>query len=169
MFLAVHASAGILISQAATHPAWAFFGALGSHYLLDIIPHGDEGIGWWIHDRPQRICWVGFLDLSVVLLSVALFLFFRPTLGTSSLYWALIGTLLPDFLSEANHQARQPKALWHRFARIVAAIPFVVNVLEKHSHFHHSLHHLIKRHLPWRAGLGIQIIMAWIFFYLVLM
>ncbi len=169
MFLTVHASAALLIGQTMHQPVWSFFCALGSHYLLDIIPHGDEGIGWWIHGRPKRIWWIGLVDLSVVFLLVIMFLHFRSTANVWPFVWALIGALLPDFLSETNYQIRQARAPLHRFAHMINKIPFFDRFLYIHNYFHHRLHWLIKRHLPWRPGLFFQFLLAGAFFGLALL
>ena len=41
MFLSVHTITGALIGERIADPFWAFGLALLSHFVLDMIPHGD--------------------------------------------------------------------------------------------------------------------------------
>jgi hypothetical protein len=42
MLMAVHGAVGALIGENVTNPLLAFGLAFGSHFLLDVIPHGDH-------------------------------------------------------------------------------------------------------------------------------
>ena len=44
MFLTVHATAAVLITQKISNPLLAFIIGFISHYILDAIPHGDDKI-----------------------------------------------------------------------------------------------------------------------------
>ena len=44
MFLATHSVAGAIIGRASPNPLVAFIGGFISHFLLDMIPHGDANI-----------------------------------------------------------------------------------------------------------------------------
>ena len=45
MFLSNHAAVGALLAVHTDNPASAFVLGYFSHYLLDMIPHGDEKVG----------------------------------------------------------------------------------------------------------------------------
>ena len=42
MYSPIHATTGLLLATAIPNPALAFLAGVGSHYILDAIPHGDE-------------------------------------------------------------------------------------------------------------------------------
>ncbi len=44
MFLATHATVGAMIGRACPNPLLAFILAFASHFLLDMIPHGDSHV-----------------------------------------------------------------------------------------------------------------------------
>ena len=46
MTLTTHAAAGIVVAYWTGDPMLGFFAAILSHFILDMIPHGDEFIYW---------------------------------------------------------------------------------------------------------------------------
>ncbi len=99
MFLTVHSVAGIAIGQAIANPAGAFFAGFISHYILDIIPHGDETcldvkkIGF------AKFLKVALADNFLMVLNVILLFVLAPNLTiTYPIAFAFLGAVLPDYL-----------------------------------------------------------------------
>jgi len=99
MFVTIHSTASVLISQYAPNPLWAFLIGLASHYIIDAIPHGDDNI---------TIKNIGFakyikivlIDNFILIVNLSLLLILKPGLDMSIiLLAALIGAVLPDWLS----------------------------------------------------------------------
>ena len=80
---------------------------IASHLVLDAIPHGDAGIGHWVHSSPnhvtkiQRLLPMVFLDQ--ILGAVVFFLLLSSPLLASTSFWTLFagafGSILPDYLT----------------------------------------------------------------------
>jgi hypothetical protein len=98
MFLASSISGG---------PVSAFCLGIASHLALDAIPHGDAGIGHWIHSsqnhvtKLQRLLPMVFLD-QILGAGVFFLLLSSPHLTHTS-FWTLFagafGSILPDYLT----------------------------------------------------------------------
>ena len=103
MFLTVHASAGIIIGQQTGNIWLAFLAGLISHFLLDILPHGDQGL---IKDRYnitveeiKLIRKLGITDtFNTGLLVVIIYLFGLITSPVTVLF-AVAGSVLPDYIN----------------------------------------------------------------------
>lgn len=159
MFLTVHAAAGLVIGQAVRQPAWAFSLSLLSHYFLDLIPHGDEGLGRWLYDRPKRLWVIGFIDL--ILAGLVCVFFIQKVEGQNlvPLISGVAGGILPDFLSELHHQSHHYLAPLHRRLQIFRR-PLFSHLLAGQQGLHHRLHWLIVWNLPWRVGVAFQFVLA---------
>ncbi|MFA6428242.1 MAG: hypothetical protein WCW02_01720 [Candidatus Buchananbacteria bacterium] len=101
MLLTVHATAALAISQYVANPALAFIFGLGSHFLLDFIPHGDKDLNRWLADEKQRTAKLIYLTLIDVLVFTNLLglitqqkSFHHPWSALA----AIFASLLPDFL-----------------------------------------------------------------------
>jgi hypothetical protein len=98
MFLASSISGG---------PVSALCLGIASHLALDAIPHGDAGIGHWIHSsqnhvtKLQRLLPMVFLD-QILGAGVFFLLLSSPHLTHTS-FWTLFagafGSILPDYLT----------------------------------------------------------------------
>ena len=98
MFLASSISGG---------PATALCLGVASHLALDAIPHGDAGIGHWIHSSPnhvtklQRLLPMVFADQ--ILGAGVFFLLLSSPFLASTPFWTLFagafGSILPDYLT----------------------------------------------------------------------
>jgi len=85
----------------------AFCLGVASHLALDAIPHGDAGIGHWVHSSPnhvtklQRLLPMVFVDQ--ILGAGVFFLLLSSPLLTSTSFWTLFagafGSILPDYLT----------------------------------------------------------------------
>ena len=98
MFLASSISGG---------PVSALCLGITSHLILDAIPHGDAGIGYWVHSSPnhvtklQRLLPMVFVD-QILGAGVFVLLLSSPLLASTS-FWTLFagafGSILPDYIT----------------------------------------------------------------------
>ena len=114
MFLTVHATAAVLITQKISNPLLAFIIGFVSHYILDALPNGDDKIfeRWQGKKQLQVIAAVAGIDFALSLIWLnflqqqGLILF---PLATAA---AVIGSMLPDFLNGAFLLTNHPSLRW---------------------------------------------------------
>ncbi|RJQ34150.1 hypothetical protein C4566_02380 [Candidatus Parcubacteria bacterium] len=99
MFITPHTSAAIWISTKVTDPVLAFAFGLISHFILDIIPHGDEDIG--SHKKTKRGRFIYMMKVATVdvILSVVLVYFYitrHQDYNRPAMAGAIVGAWLPD-------------------------------------------------------------------------
>lgn len=104
MFLTVHSAAGIIIGQSTSNIGLAFLAGFISHFLLDIIPHGDQDLGGGrnrknLNGLKKILLILGISDLVVMtILFGSLYLS-----GLLILSWTILagifGAILPDFIN----------------------------------------------------------------------
>lgn len=138
MFLIVHATTGALAGTVVGQP---FFGSaapiigaaagIASHFVLDMIPHGDEAIGRIFnhHRHAKGLIALALFDGVSALCVVGILAVTGQYIYLLSALCGAIGGLLPDFLagiSELNH-----KKLWPKF-------------LKFHEKNHERLHYELK-------------------------
>src|SRR4030042_5795292 len=112
MFLTVHGAIGIIIGQRIPNPLLAFIVGFISHYIFDIIPHGDSRApDKW--KNPIHIAFAALIDLIVLII-------FILCLGVNTiiLNWntalALLGSLIPDFLQGFYFLTNKKKLIRHQ-------------------------------------------------------
>ena len=139
MFLTVHASVGALLGDKLGNEVLAFGAGFASHFVFDIIPHGDEKIGeiFLKSKRHWPLALLFVIDFAVAVTLVAgmglLGVFNNPI---SALSGALAATL-PDILSGFSEITK--KFLWPGFCR-----------------FHRRNHQLLNSPVSVIAGAVIQ-------------
>ena len=89
---------------------------VASHLALDAIPHGDAGIGHWVHSSPnhvtklQRLLPMVFVDQ--ILGAGVFFLLLSSPLLASTSFWTLFagafGSVLPDYLTGIRDLLTKP-------------------------------------------------------------
>jgi hypothetical protein len=144
MFITVHAAVAIAATQTMGSPALAGLIGLASHFVLDIIPHGDDVVydrcqdnGWsrlkygLVFGLPDIVAWIGL----IVWVTLS-----GTTTSTVVVIAAAIGAALPDFLW--GLAALFPHNSW------LAAFD------QLHSRTHHLLGRCLVR--PW-IGYGVQL------------
>lgn len=106
MFITVHAVAATIIGKSIPNPLLAFLIGVLSHFILDIIPHGDSQMGkkFWsqrlkfLQDKGElkMMAVYGSID-SIVLAFFLMFLFknFEFT-RADNVIWAMVGSIIPD-------------------------------------------------------------------------
>lgn len=145
MFLTVHAATGIIIGQYVPNPLFAFIIGFVSHYIFDIIPHGDSKAPEK-YKNPIHIAFAGIIDL-VVLSLFLIFLFFNQVeLLRLNILLAVLGSMLPDILQAFYFVYRK-------------------KIFKKLQIFHNFWHDLIshKYAFPLWLGLSFQLLLLIIF------
>lgn len=101
MFLTSHTAAAIFIATKTQNPILGFILGLISHFILDIVPHGEGGLFTANQSHKQKLfslaklAAVDFL-LSIILLISTLY-FLKP--DNNFIFIATVsGAILPDFL-----------------------------------------------------------------------
>lgn len=101
MFLTSHTAAAILIATKTQNPFLGFILGLLSHFILDIVPHGEGGLFAGNKSHKQKLLSLARLAsfdflLSVILLISTLY-FLKP--NNNFVFIATVsGAVLPDFL-----------------------------------------------------------------------
>lgn len=142
MFLTIHGAAGAIIGLQTNNIWLAFFLGWISHYLLDMIPHGDEkmiadhhNVSW---QEIKKIARIGSIDgLTMLFLLGGLLYSGRRPLDLAVLA-GVGGGVLPDFLN-AFYQLLKFK--W----------------LKRHYDFHLKIHGVLDRFVvSFKTGLAVQ-------------
>jgi hypothetical protein len=142
MFLASSISGG---------PVSALCLGVASHLVLDAIPHGDSGIGHWVHSsanhvtKLQRLLPIVFVDQ--ILAAGVFFLLLSSPLLASTAFWTLFagafGSILPDYLTGFRDLLPKPPR-W----------------LESIHRFHEKCHYRGHDPLSIRSGLVFQTLLT---------
>ena len=124
---------------------------VASHLALDAIPHGDAGIGHWVHSSPnhvtklQRLLPMVFVDQ--ILAAGVFFLLLSSPLLASAAFWTLFagafGSILPDYLTGFRDLLPKPPR-W----------------LESIHRFHEKCHYRGHDPLSIRGGLVFQTLLT---------
>jgi hypothetical protein len=163
-----HAVIGIYLVQITPNPWVGGMFSLGSHYLLDLIPHGDEGLGSWIKDKPNRIFLVESIDFFILGLSVWLLMIFSHNISWSTVIIGIVASTLPDFLSEFYSESKNQLAPLYPLAKHLAKFKPIYRLLGWHYRCHHFLHQLLNRPISWWFGFGYQLAITGLFIRLLI-
>ena len=127
MFSPVHLAVGMGLARCVPGGEIpVFFAAVLSHFALDAIPHGDSGIGHWIHSAPDRKTKLSrLLPLSIadqiVALIVFLILLRSPAFHAVPLPLLLagaIGSMAPDYLTGFRDLLPRPPTWLEKLHRL---------------------------------------------------
>lgn len=108
MFSPVHIVTGMALAKVIPGgEVPVFLAAVLSHLALDAIPHGDTGIGHWVHSSPDRKTKLSrLLPMSIadqiITLIVFLILLRSPAFASvplPTLMVAALGSILPDYVT----------------------------------------------------------------------
>jgi hypothetical protein len=153
MFLTVHALAGTLIGQAANQP-WLGFGlGIVSHFLLDLIPHGDEHL---IKDKNLvtkkeigKMVLLAAVDGLIMLILLFTLIKIRIISLTLTILAGIIGSIIPDFFNGILILLDQKY-----FKKAIA--------------FHYNLHFLTGKSVSLKVGLLIQAVFILSFIFILI-
>lgn len=129
-------------------PVSAFLVGVGSHYLLDAVPHGDTNFGQWLtggHAK-RRIAVVESLDLGLAAIVVLGLLLNHPEQWWVKLVAGAVGGIVPDLLWGLRF------VLDSRHIRI----PLVTSFLHHHDRWHTWGHAKHPYDLPFAVGIILQ-------------
>lgn len=162
MFLSTHALAGIIISQHVHSVPLGFGLALLSHYVLDMIPHGDERLGSWVKEKFLRrfaltfLTDVGFLALFVITVHVT-----GDWPSPNVALAAIAGAVLPDLIWAAYDGYRM-LLIKHfpRATKIIQDVTRLESFFNHHERLHRWFHAFIEKRLTFKVGLAVQAVLA---------
>lgn len=171
MLLSTHVLAGIVISQHAPNPFWAFLISLVSHYILDIIPHGDQNIIEWIKRGPKKPRMFLFLATDLSLLFIFLVTVYLKTQlpAPKILLAAIVGSSLPDLLY-FGHEYFYKKYLYHKktLRNILRKYLQFERILDHNYKLHDFLHELLHVNVSLKFGALIQLVIIILLLYICL-
>lgn len=152
MYSPVHATAGLLIAQFMPNPVAAFLAGVGSHYLLDAIPHGDTGVGDWLRGghAKRRIVTVETVDLGLAAIVTLALVAGHPSSWWLKLVAGAIGGIVPDLLWGARFVLDSANI----------KIPGLTRFLHWHDRWHSWGHARHPYDIPFVAGLVVQFVMV---------
>lgn len=156
MFITAHSSVAIFLGLQVGNPVLAFVLGMVSHFVFDIIPHGDRGMVKTRINPERRLPEVAdvyekrkFLLIAAVdnVLAVGMLLWLSRMLPIASapVLFAVVGAALPDALQGVTAFTR------FRF-------------LDAYTRMHHRIHFLLPRDISLAQGLVLQ--MATVVFFL---
>lgn len=101
MFLTSHTAAAILIATKIQNPFFGFILGLLSHFILDIVPHGEGGLFAGNQSHRQKLLSLAKLaavDFLVALILLVSTLYFLKPNNNFIFIATVSGAVLPDFL-----------------------------------------------------------------------
>ena len=145
MVVSVHTLAGAMLSELPFHAVIIFFISFFSHFLIDMIPHGDEHVfkGCPREMRLKSIKKFITLDLTVSFTLILFCFIYYPSSQYIYLFAGIFGNLLPDLL-------------------VVLHEIYKFKFLEKFHRLHTYFHDFIK--FQPKFGLFLQLIIFLILF-----
>lgn len=145
MFLTAHTTAALSLS---TLPIanWLLFPlAFISHYIVDIIPHGDEHLIPTTFTRKQtiiRMITIALIDAVGIAVIIALFIKYQTNIETISLSritGAVALACLPDGLQFIEYITKGR-----------------IRIIHLHQTIHTTIHNILQKHIPFKYGIVVQ-------------
>lgn len=144
MFITPHTSVALWISTKTTNPILAFGLSLISHFILDIIPHGDEGMGE--HKETEKARRVYLRKVAVVDVTLSTFLIYYYVASHQEFNpWLLTAVILGAWL---------PDIMW------ITIETFKIRFMYWYIRFHTWVHRIIDYHYPLHYGVPFQILVT---------
>lgn len=141
MFLTVHGTAGIALGTFTGNPILAFIMGVVSHFILDIVPHGDQFVDRWSRKgtRIQRLAFIFITEFSIALIFI--FTMFNELIFANPyvLLAGMAGGMAPDFA--AGFTTVFKSKLWNWYYQ-----------------FHHHNHELLQKTISFKYGISLQLI-----------
>lgn len=149
MFLTPHSSLAILIASGVSQPWLVFLLSLGSHYLLDMVPHGDEKLDPATKkERLNMIVRYLLVDI-IILIIYTFFILTKTTIQPSLIFIAIMGAILPDVLWGLYDVTQWKWLAWAKY-------------------LNHKLHNPLNIRLGMKWGLLLQLAFLIIFTMLII-
>jgi len=140
MYLTVHAAAGAAVGQFMPNVWAAFAAGFVSHFILDMIPHGDENIQHWkfFRTKLRRTIAAALIDFAVLLATFCYWLTTNTVEQIPGIMYGAAGSILPDALWGLHELTGSPLLKWYRA-------------------LHSATHRVIAKKLTILQGFAIQI------------
>ncbi len=138
MYLTIHAALGAVIGQSVGNPLAGFIGGAASHYLIDMLPHGDterSGLRW----TTKRILLVGIIDATIVCVGIILLSRAGYAMLHAPALAGILGGVVPDWLQLPYYYSNKKYFGWY---------------IRIHNFFHNAVSRRFD--FPWRVGLALQ-------------
>ena len=156
MTLSSHAAIGMVVATATRNPLLGFFGAAISHYLADMVPHGDEFLYLRHKYRGSDLLsiLVSACDLFVLVVMLLAVLNSRQQHDPLLIIAGTIGGIMPDLLMliQRDHKPK-PGSSWNPLAWLQNGTWWLIG---KHYAFHKACHDLIRTPIGFRTGVLYQ-------------
>ena len=161
MFITVHAATAVIIGKQVNSSIVGFLLGVASHFILDMIPHGDEQLGTTFFGNKIKLlkergelklmAMYGSID-SIFLAFLLLFLFKNfEFVNKDAVIWTIIGALIPD-ANAALYKLTEWK-IFKGFQKI-------------HTTIHSLIVKKFKADMPLKYGVAMQVcflaILIWI-------
>jgi hypothetical protein len=115
MTLTTHATIGAVIGKATGNPLLAFVFGILSHYLVDIIPHGDTGLSDNFRikkkNRKRAVAYT-MVDACVCIFFILMIANTKDIASMQTFTWGIAGAILPDFLVGLYELTKSPLLAW---------------------------------------------------------
>jgi hypothetical protein len=146
MLLSVHATVGAIIGENVNTPLLAFILAFISHFILDVIPHGDAVlIKAYRNDfKNKGVLYLIIFDVISTIILLFLLFFFHKINYSLTVFWGIIGGVLPD---------------------IMVAVYEITKKLFRRTHKVHTWTH---ERINWTISLKLGLLVQLIIIYLIL-
>jgi len=136
MLLSVHATVGAIIGDNVNTSLLAFVLAFISHFILDIIPHGDAKIikAYRNDFKNKGFLYLIIFDLISTIILLALLFYSHKISFSQTVFWGIIGGILPDLMVASHEISEKFFRRWHKIHswthdRINWAIPLQLGVI----------------------------------------
>lgn len=172
MLLTPHAAAGIAISQHVHNPLAVLGLSILSHFVLDLVPHGDQKIFGGNNNEPYRwkpILTVEIIDIAILIAIVAWMAGQPLNTSTYLMTFGVLGGVLPDLLS-SFFPVLHARMSWLWLVRWIYRLtkPTGLRYFARgHNWLHNVFHHrLIHRDITFGQGLVLQTVAVVVFLLL---
>ncbi|MFA6255016.1 MAG: hypothetical protein WC675_03205 [Patescibacteria group bacterium] len=146
MFLTVHATLGTIIGEYTGNIGLAFAAGFVSHFILDMIPHGDQDLMTREKSNLAKqdlvlTAKIASADGLVMIIFLAILYWQHIIPLTLPVLAGIIGSIAPDFINGFYLLTKHP---W----------------LKKYSYYHFALHDFIKIRLSITTGFICQLLIV---------
>lgn len=160
MTLTTHAIASVVIARYLPWPLLAFVVSMFVHYLMDIIPHGDEFLyARYVKNKRDRLPMiVATIDVLAMLILLCMFYIVDQSLPWYLVFSAALGGIMPDLLINLYTQLKG--RFGHEKSTPLGQLEKLFNqALQVHFKWHMWWHYLTRKTTRFRYGLAFQVVL----------
>lgn len=162
MTLVIHATVGAIVGRYLPNPFLAFIAGFVSHFLVDIIPHGDSAVYKRYKSglHKKRSTALVLIDGSLAIITSLLLVNLGTFESLRAASWAIVGSVLPDLLiglhillepkwKPGKHE--HPVELGHSALNTIYNSTVVRGWLDTFHSFHFYMHDfIVNRWRDWK-------------------